>query len=93
MLSHMDELIDDILRKDYPFEIDLPRMPARWVRYGGLAQDQLAQDRHAQDRLAQDRLACTSTRKCTHTFPGLLHKGKLGRNLTSRLASATCLAI
>lgn len=32
-LSHVDELVDDMLRKDYLFDIALPRLPARWVRY------------------------------------------------------------
>lgn len=28
-LSHMDEMVDDMLRKDYMFDIALPRIPKR----------------------------------------------------------------
>ena len=29
MLIHVDEVVDDMLRKDYLFDIALPRVPAR----------------------------------------------------------------
>ncbi len=31
VLSHIDEVIDDMLRKDYLFDVALPHIPARWA--------------------------------------------------------------
>jgi pre-mRNA-splicing factor 38A len=30
-LSHMDEMVDDMLGKDYMFDIALPRIPKRYT--------------------------------------------------------------
>lgn len=35
-LSHMDEVVDDMLRKDYMFDIALPRIPSRCVGGSGV---------------------------------------------------------
>ena len=31
-LTHVDELVDEMLRNEYLFDIALPRVPNRWVR-------------------------------------------------------------
>ena len=35
-LSHMDEVIDQMLHQDYLFDIALPRLPHRWEGYCSL---------------------------------------------------------
>jgi hypothetical protein len=32
VLTHIDEVIDDMLRKDYLFDVAMPHIPARWGR-------------------------------------------------------------
>lgn len=34
-LTHVDEVVDDMLRKDFLFDIALPRVPSRWAGGGG----------------------------------------------------------
>lgn len=37
-LSHVDEVVDDMLRRDYLYDVALPHVPMRWVRGWGVGE-------------------------------------------------------